>query len=58
MMSSGLPGGSEGKESTCNVEDFDLIPGLGRSLGGGNGNPLQYSRLENPHERRSLAGYI
>ena len=33
------------------------IPGLGRSPGGGHGNPLQYSRLENPHGQRSLAGY-
>ena len=34
-----------------------LILGLGRSLGGGNGNPLQYSCLENPHGERSLVGY-
>ena len=34
-----------------------LIPGLGRSRGGGHGNPLQYSCLENPHGQRSLAGY-
>ena len=34
-----------------------MIPGLGRSPGGGNGNPLQYSGLENPHGQRSLAGY-
>ena len=34
-----------------------LIPGLGRSLGGGHGNPLQYSCLENPHGQGSLAGY-
>ena len=33
------------------AEDSDLIPGLGRSLGGGNGNPLQYSCLENPMDR-------
>ena len=37
------PGGSDGKESACNVGDLDLIPGLGRSPGGGHGNPLQYS---------------
>ena len=48
---------SDGKESTCNVGDLDSIPGLGRSLGGGHGNPLQYSCLENPHGQRSLAGY-
>ena len=44
----GFPGSSDSKESTCNVGDLDLIPGSGRSPGGGHGNPLQYSRLENP----------
>ena len=53
----GFPNGSEGKESTCNSGDPGVIPGLGRSPGEGNGNPLQYSRLENPHGQRSLAGY-
>ena len=53
----GFPGGSDSKESTCNVGDLGLIPGLGRSPGGGHGNPLQYSCLENPHGQRSLAGY-
>ena len=43
----GFPGGSAGKESTRNTEDLGLIPGLGRSLGEGNGYPLQYSGLEN-----------
>ena len=52
----GFPGGSDGKESTCNVGDLGSIPGLGRSLGGGHGNPLQYSSLENPHGHRSLVG--
>ena len=52
-----LPGGSDGKESACNVGDLCLIPGLGRSPGGRHGNPLQYSCLENPHGQRSLAGY-
>ena len=47
----GVPGGSEGKESTCNVGDLGLIPGLGRSPRGGHGNPLQYSCLENPMDR-------
>ena len=47
----GFPGGSAGKESTCNVGDLGLIPGLGRSPGGGHGNPLQYSCLENPMDR-------
>ena len=37
----GFPGGSDGKESACNAEDLGLIPGLGRSLGEGNGYPLQ-----------------
>ena len=44
----GFPGGSEGKASACNVGDLGLIPGSGRSPGEGNGNPLQYSCLENP----------
>ena len=53
----GFPGDSDGKESTCNVRDLGSVPGLGRSPGGGHGNPLQYSCLENPHGQRSLAGY-
>ena len=40
-----------------NTRDTDSIPGLGRSPGGGHGNPLQYSGLENPHGQRSLLGY-
>ena len=40
------------------MRDLGSIPGLGRSPGGGHGNPLQYSCLENPHGQRSLAGYI
>ena len=47
----GFPGSSTGKESTYNAGDLDLIPGLGRSPGEGNGNPLQYSFLENPADR-------
>ena len=43
----GLPCDSDGKASACNVGDPGLIPGSGRSLGEGNGNPLQYSCLEN-----------
>ena len=42
-----FPGGSDGEESACNARDLHLIPGLGRSHGEGNGNPLQYSCLEN-----------
>ena len=53
----GFPGGSDSKESTCNVGDLGSIPGLGRCPGGGHGNPLQYSCLENPHGQRSLVGY-
>ena len=52
----GFPGGSENKESTHNPGDLGSIPGSGRSPGGGHGNPLQYSCLENPHGQRSLAG--
>ena len=44
----GFPGSSDGKEFACSVEDWGLIPGSGRSPGEGNGNPLQYSCLENP----------
>ena len=44
----GFPGGSEVKTSACNVGDLGSIPGSGRSPGEGNGNPLQYSCLENP----------
>ena len=43
-----FPGGSEVKVSACNAGDLGSIPGLGRSPGEGNGNPLQYSCLENP----------
>ena len=47
----GFPDGSEGKESGCNEGDLGLIPGSGRSLGEGNGFPLQYSCLENSMDR-------
>ena len=46
-----LSDGSVGKEFTCNAGATDSIPGSGRSPGGGNGNPLQYSCLENPVDR-------
>ena len=49
--SRGFPGGSDGKASACNAGDLGSIPGLGRSPGEGNGNPLQYSCLENPMDR-------
>ena len=53
----GFPGGSDDKESAHNVGDLGSIPGLGRSPGGGHGNPPQDSCLENPHGQRSLLGY-
>ena len=53
----GFPGGSDGKESVCNMGDLGTIPGLGRSAGEGHGNPLQYYGLENPHGQRNLVGY-
>ena len=43
----GFPSGSAGKESACNVGDLGLIPGLGRSPGEGNSDPVQCSGLEN-----------
>ena len=43
--------GSDGKESACNAEDPGSIPGSGRSPGGGHGNPLQDSCLENPMDK-------
>ena len=45
------PGGSDGKASVYNAGDLGLIPGSGRFPGEGNGNPLQYSCLENPMDR-------
>ena len=53
----GFPGDQDGKESACNVGVLSLISGLGRSCGGGHGNPLQYSCLENSYGQRSVAGY-
>ena len=47
----GFLGDSNGKESACNEGDLGLIPGLGRSPGEGNDNPLQFSCLENPMDR-------
>ena len=48
---------SDSRDSAGNAGDVGSVPGLGRSPGGGHGNPLQYSCLENPHGQRSLAGY-
>ena len=53
-----FPGGSDSKESTCSVGDLDLIPGLGRSPGGGHGNPLQCSYLENSMDREAWRATI
>ena len=51
METWGFSCGSDSKESACNAEDLGSISGLGRPPGGGNGNPLQYSSLENPMDR-------
>ena len=48
-----FPSGSDGKASAYSGGDLGLIPGLGRSPGEGNGNPLQYSCLENPMDGRA-----
>ena len=53
----GFPGGSDSKDSACNAGDLGSTPWLGRCPGGGHGNPLQYSCLENTHGWRSLMGY-
>ena len=50
-LSKDLPCSSNGKESFCNAGDLGSIPRLGRSTGEGNGNPLQFSCLENPMDR-------
>ena len=50
----GIPGGSDGKESTYNARDLGLIPELGRSPGEANGNPPQYSCLGNPMDREPV----
>ena len=51
MESKDFPGGSDGKASVYHAGDLGSIPGSGRSPGEGNGNPLQYSCLENPMDR-------
>ena len=55
---SGFPGGSAGKESTCNVGDLSSIPGLGRAPGEGNSYPLQYSGPENSMDCIEFHGLI
>ena len=57
----GFPGGSDGKESSCDAGyagDMSSIPGSGRSPGEGNGNPLQYSCLENSMDRRAWRAIV
>ena len=49
----GFPGGSNGKKSACNAGDLSFIPGSGRLPGEGNGNPLQYSCLEDSMDKRA-----
>ena len=53
----GFPGGSDGKESTCNAGDLGLIPGLGISPGEGNGIPILVFLPGEFHGQRSLVGY-
>ena len=55
-ISLSFPGGSVSKESPCNTGNLGFIPWLGRPPRGGQGNPLQYSCLENPHGQRNPAG--
>ena len=54
----GFPCSSVGKKSACSAGDLGSIPGSGRSLGEGNGNPLQYSCLENPTDRGAWQGTV
>ena len=56
-LTNAFPGGSVGKEFACNAGDLGSIPVLGSSSGGGHGNPLQYSCLENPHGQKNLVVY-
>ena len=57
IVTLGFPRGSVSKESACNAGDLGLIPGLGRSPGKGNNNPLQYSCWGKSHAQRSLVDY-
>ena len=56
-VSQGFPGGSDGKESACNVGELGSIPGSGRSTREGNGNPLQSSCLENSMDRGATVAH-
>ena len=53
-----FPDGSVVKNLPANARNLGLIPGLGRSPGGGNGNPLQYSRMGNPMDRGAWQGTV
>ena len=53
-----IPGGLDGKASAYNAGDLGSIPGLGRSPGQGDGNPLQYTCLENPMDRRACRATV
>ena len=53
----GFLDGSDGKEHACDVGDLDFIHGLGKSVGGKHGNPLQYTNLENLYGQRIFVGY-
>ena len=57
-MTDGFPGGSDGKESAHNAGDLDSVPASGRSPGEENGNPLQYSCLENSMDRGACQATI
>ena len=57
LSSSSRGGTSDGKESACDARDLGSTPGLGRSPGEGNGNPLQYSSPGKSHGQQSLVGY-
>ena len=58
MFQLGFPGGSDDKESACNAGGPGSIPGLGRSPGEGDGNPLQYSSLGNSMDRGAWRGIV
>ena len=58
MLYLGFPGATDSKESACDAGDLGLIPGLGRSTGERNVNPLQYSCLENPLDRGNLRATV
>ena len=58
FIATGFPGGASGDEPACQSRDVGSIPGSGRSPGGGHGNPLQYSYLENPMDKGSRQAIV